>query len=266
MLAYWTSLLAEFARDAWALLLLPTTWLVAAAVFIGGVVRGFSGFGGALIFIPLSASIIGPKKAVAVFYLFDLLSATPYGYAFIPKCNKREVIPLIIAAWCTLPLGAWVLGTADPLILRWMLSAIVIFMLALLMTGWRYKGTPTIPVSLGIGAFAGFSGGATGVSGPIVIAYWLSSLSAAAVIRANIMVFYSLVSSMMDIVLFIRGMFTFDVGVYALIAWPLYSGGLAIGARFFKGSSEESYRKIAYALIAVSATISLPVFDKMIGR
>jgi uncharacterized protein len=266
MLASFISLTGTFAHDAWALMVLPSTWLVAAAVFTGGIVRGFSGFGGALIFIPLSASIIGPKKAVAVFYLFDLLSATPYGYAFIPKCNKREVIPLIIAAWCTLPLGAWILGTADPLILRWVLSVIVIFMLCLLMTGWRYKGTPTIPVSLGVGAFAGFSGGATGVSGPIVIAYWLSSLSAAAVIRANIMVFYSLVSTMMDIVLFIRGMFTFDVIVYALIAWPLYSGGLAIGARFFKGSSEGSYRTIAYILISVSALISLPLFDRMLGR
>lgn len=266
MLANFISLLGEFAHDAWVLLLLPTTWLVSAAVLIGGIVRGFSGFGGALIFIPWSASIIGPKKAVAVFYLFDLLSATPYGYAFIPKCNKREVIPLIIAAWCTLPLGAWILGTADPLILRWILSVIVIFMLVILMTGWRYKGSPTIPVSLGVGAFAGFSGGATGVSGPIVIAYWLSSLSAAAVIRANIMVFYSLVSTMMDIVLFIRGLFTFDVIVYALIAWPLYSIGLAIGARFFKGSSEDGYRRIAYVLIAASALVSLPLFDKILGR
>jgi uncharacterized protein len=61
-------------------------------------------------------------------------------------------------------------------------------------------------------------------------------------------------------------MFTFDVIVYALIAWPLYSGGLAIGARFFKGSSEGSYRTIAYILISVSALISLPLFDRMLGR
>lgn len=264
MLTNFTSLLGEFAHDAWALLVLPSTWLVAAAVFIGGIVRGFSGFGGALIIIPFSAAIIGPKKAVAVFYLFDLFSATPYGYTFIRQSNKREVIPLIVAAWLMIPIGAWVLGSADPLVLRWILAVIVIFMLAVLASGWRYKGVPTTPVSLGIGAFAGLSGGATGISGPIVIAYWLSSLSAAAIIRANIMVFYSLVSTMMDVVFFFRGFFTFDVVVYAMIALPLYLGGLIIGAKFFKGSSERGYRVIAYALIAASALVSLPLFDRFL--
>jgi uncharacterized membrane protein YfcA len=266
MLAQLTTFAAEFAKDAWALLILPSTWFVAAVVLIGGIVRGFSGFGGALIFIPLTASIIGPRKAVAVFYLFDLMSATPYGYAYINRCNKREVAPLIVAAWCLIPLGAWVLANADPLYLRWALTTIVLVMLAVLMTGWRYKGTPTIPVSLGVGSFAGFSGGATGVSGPIVIAYFLSSLSPAAVIRANIMVFYSLVSTMMSAIFFYKGFFTFDVVVYALIAWPLYSGGLAIGARFFKGTTEGGYRKIAYVLVAASAIVAMPLFDRLVGR
>ena len=266
MLATIVSTLTAFGQDAWAPLILPSTWFVAAVVLVSGIVRGFSGFGGALIFIPLCAAIIGPKKAVAVFYLFDLLSATPYGYAYIPRCNKREVAPLIVAAWCLIPLGAWVLGSADPLYMRWALTTIVLVMLVVVISGWRYKGTPTVPISLGVGSFAGFSGGATGVSGPIVIAYFLSSLSPAAVIRANIMVFYSLVSTVMSAIFFFKGFFTFDVVVYALIAWPLYSGGLAAGAKFFKGSTEGGYRLVAYVLIAASAIVSMPLFDTILGR
>ncbi|MBM3609667.1 MAG: sulfite exporter TauE/SafE family protein [Alphaproteobacteria bacterium] len=251
-------------NDAGRLLLEPQTWFLAAVVLVAGVVRGFSGFGGALIFIPLAAAILGPKKAVAVFYLFDLLSATPYGYAYIPKCNKREVAPMIIAAWALIPVGAWILGNTDPYILRWILCAIVLLMLAILATGWRYKGQPTMPASIAIGATAGLSGGATGVSGPVVIAYWLSSTSPAAVIRANIMVFYALVSTMTDIIFFFKGFFTFDVAVYALIAWPVYSAGLYAGARFFKGASDTLYRNVAYGLIAASVLISLPLFDRFI--
>ncbi len=261
-----TTWLAQFGRDAWPLLQMPSTWLVAAIVLTGGIVRGFSGFGGALIFIPLCASIIGPKKAVAVFYLFDLLSATPYGYAFIRQCNKRELAPLTIAAWCMLPFGAYVLVHANPLHLRWALTVVVLIMLAVLMSGWRYRGTPTAPVSLCVGGFAGFSGGATGISGPIVIAYFLSSRSTPPVIRASIMVFYSLMSTMMSAYFFYKGYFTFDVVVFALIAWPLYLGGLFTGARFFSGSSEGSYRAIAYVLIAASAIIAMPLFDGLIGR
>ncbi len=206
-------------------------------------------------------SIIGPKKAVAVFYLFDLLSATPYGYMYMNKANWREVAPMTAGAWLLIPAGLYVLSVSNPLALRWALCLLVLVMLAVLMTGWRYKGQPTTALTFGVGAAAGFAGGATGVSGPVVIAYWLSSSSGAAIIRANIMVFYALLSTMTDVLMFFRGFFTFDVAVYALIAWPVYSAGLAIGARFFKGSSDTLYRKIAYALISISAILAMPAFD-----
>ncbi len=253
--------LGAFMNEAGTLLMQPTTWFVAAVVLVSGVVRGFSGFGGALIFIPLTAAILGPRKAVAVFYLFDLVSATPYGYTYFPKCRWKEVLPMIVGAIITLPVGTWVLKYTDPLTLRWLLAFVVLSMLGLLVTGWRYKGQPTSPVSFGLGLVAGFSGGATGVSGPVVIAYWLSSTASAIVIRANIMVFYALLSTTTDIVFFLNGLFTWDVAVYALIAWPLYSVGLAAGARVFKGSSDSHYRIAAYVLIFLSAMISLPLFD-----
>jgi len=256
--------LGSLFTEAWALLLLPATWFVGAVVLVSGVVRGFSGFGGALIFIPLTAAILGPAKAVAVFYLFDLVSATPYGYTYFPKCRWREVLPMVIGAALTLPLGAWILSSSDPLVLRWVLAGVVLSMLTVLVTGWRYKGQPTSPVSFGLGLVAGVAGGATGVSGPVVIAYWLSSTAAAAVIRANIMVYYAIASTLTDVIFFLKGLFTWDVVVYALVAWPLYSLGLALGARVFKGSNDAQYRTAAYVLIAVSAFASLPVFDKFI--
>ena len=253
--------LTALLHDAWQLLLQPQTWFVAAVVLVSGIVRGFSGFGGALIFIPLTASILGPQKAVAVFYLFDLVSATPYGYTYFPRANWKEVAPMYAGAVCLLPFGIYVLGNSDPLVLRWALSLLVIAMLGLLVTGWRYRGQPTALASVGVGAVAGFSGGSTGISGPVVIAYWLSSTSEAAVIRANIMVFYALQSTTTDVFLFFKGMFTFDVAVYALVAWPLYALGLMIGARSFKGSSDGLYRTSAYVLIAFAAIVSLPLFD-----
>lgn len=256
--------IAALGHDVWQLILQRTTWFVAVIVLISGIVRGYSGFGGALIFIPLTAAILGPKKAVAVFYLFDLVSATPYGYTYFPKANWKEVAPMFAGAFLLLPVGTYVLANSDPLALRWALSILVMIMLAVLVSGWRYKGQPTALASLFVGGAAGFSGGSTGISGPVVIAYWLSSRSEASVIRANIMVFYALQSTTTDIYFFFQGLFTFDVVVYALVAWPLYSIGLTLGARFFKGTSEGFYRYSAYALIALSAILSLPLFDRFI--
>lgn len=256
--------LTSLGHEVAGLLAQPTTWFVACVVFISGITRGFSGFGGALIFIPLTAAVLGPRKAVAVFYLFDLVSATPYGFSYLPKSRWREVAPMAVAAIAMLPVGAWVLKTADPLILRWCMAVLVSAMLFLLMTGWRYQGQPTPLASAMAGVGAGLAGGATGVSAPVVIAYWLSSTAEATVIRANIMVFYAIASLSTDVVYFFNGFFTFDVVVYALIAWPLYSLGLALGARFFKGTSDNQYRTVAYVLIVISVVLSLPILDRFI--
>ena len=257
------SLAALFA-DVWALLLQPATWFVAGVVFVSGIVRGFSGFGGALIFIPLTAATLGPAKAVAVFFLFDLVSATPYGYTYVGKCSWREILPMLAGSTLTVPLGVWILANSDPLFLRWLFAIVVILMLSVLVTGWRYKGVPRPPVSFGLGLTAGLAGGATGMAGPIVIGYWLSSPAGAAVIRANIMVYYAFSATITDVVLYFKGLFTWDVVVYALVAWPVYSLGLALGARVFKGSSDAGYRAAAYALIAFAAFMSLPILDRFI--
>ena len=73
---------------------------------------------------------------------------------------QHLTLPMLVGAVITLPVGAWVLKYADPLTLRWILALVVLSMLALLVTGWRYKGQPTPPVSFGLGLVAGVSGGA----------------------------------------------------------------------------------------------------------
>jgi uncharacterized membrane protein YfcA len=164
----------------------------------------------------------------------------------------------------TVPLGVWILANSDPVVLRWVFAIVVGVMLAVLATGWRYKGEPKPPVSFGLGLTAGIASGSTGMAGPIVIGYWLSSTAEAAVIRANIMVYYALSATIVDIVLFYKGLFTWDVVVYALVAWPVYSLGLAVGARVFKSSSDANYRIAAYGLIALAAVLSLPLLDRFV--
>jgi uncharacterized protein len=48
-----------------------------------------------------------------------------------------------------------------------------------------------------------------------------------------------------------------------LLALPFILAMVA-GARWFGLASERSFRRVAYAIIAVSALISLPVFDSLL--
>ena len=49
-----------------------TLVLLAAAALVAGLARGFSGFGAALVFVPLASALIGPKLASPILVLIDL--------------------------------------------------------------------------------------------------------------------------------------------------------------------------------------------------
>ncbi len=242
----------------------PRVWFILGVALIAGAVRGYSGFGGALIIIPLAATVFGPKIAVPMFYLFDLGSATPYGYRSVPSCKWPEVAPMLAGHLVMLPLGIWLLKNMDPTAVRWGMEAVVLLMLGLLVSGWRYSGRTNPPLSVGVGAAAGLMGAVAGISGPPVIAYWLGQKTDAATIRTNIMAYYALSSTVMDIVFLVTGLFTFEVVVYALIFWPLYALGLWGGARMFQGTTDKAFRVSAYALIGLAAALSLPVLDRFL--
>ena len=66
---------------------------------------------------------------------------------------------------------------------------------ALLASGWRYPFKPSMPAAIGAGALSGFTGGAAQLGGPPLILYWLGSPTAAATVRANLLVFLVMLGS-----------------------------------------------------------------------
>lgn len=235
-----------------------------AAAFIAALARGFSGFGAALIFLPLAATVIDPKVAAPLLLVTDAVLAL----GFIPNAwrnaDRREVSIMGLGATIGIPLGTWMLVRTDPVHIRWAVVVLAGLMLALLVSGWRYRGTPTAPLTFGVGAFAGFCSGAEQVGGPAVIAYWLGSHSPAAIIRANIILFFAISTAIALLSYFAGGVMTIAVLELALVVGPVYALGLFIGARLFGLADESVFRRICYALIAVAVVISLPVLDGVI--
>lgn len=263
-MSYLMSLPGDLASSLWAAAHEPSLWFIFVVSLIGGVVRGYSGFGGALIVIPLAAMAMGPKVAVPLFYLFDLGSATPYGYRSVPKCKWPQILPMLIGHLAMLPLGTYLLANLDPAAVRWGMEGTVVLMLALLVSGWRYTGRPNPPLSVGVGALAGVMGAVAGISGPPIIAYWLGQKDDAATIRTNIMAYYALTSTAMDIAFLVRGFFTWQICVYAIIIWPAYAVGLWGGAKLFHRSTDRMFRVSAYVLIGIAAILGAPIMDRFL--
>lgn len=242
---------------------LALVWAAATAL-VAGVTRGFSGFGGALIFVPLVSAAFGPEVAAPVLLIIDAVLTAPITLRVLRDCTWHEVAPLAASAIIAVPFGVFVLNHADPVLLRWALAILALSLLALLVSGWRYSGRPSLPVTVGVGLVAGTFGGAAQMSGPAVVAYWLGGGHSAAQVRANLFGFFALATIASAAGYAWTGLFTHEVGRMSLLLGPLYAVGLFIGARAFRGASDAHYRKAAYAVIALAALASLPLFDGLL--
>lgn len=230
---------------------------------LAGLVRGFSGFGSALIYVPLISAVYGPRVAAPTLLLIDTISSLPFAIHAMPQCNWREVTPVTSAGAVALPLGVAALVYVDPLILRWFISALVLIAVTALAAGWRYRGRPTLAASLGVGVVAGFGGGAVQIGAPPLLVYWLGGQNSAATVRANIMVYFIMQGTLSVLAYIYGGLFTAQTLALSILFGVPFAVLLAVGARWFHGTSDQLYRRVAYIIIAVSGLISLPLFDAL---
>ncbi|MGE3148033.1 MAG: sulfite exporter TauE/SafE family protein [Pseudorhodoplanes sp.] len=232
------------------------------AAMLSGLVRGFAGFGSALIYIPLMSTIYDPKIAVMSFLPTDLLTGTVYAVRLRQLVSWREVLPMAVAAAITIQFGALLLEYADPTTLRWTITGMVAFALPLLISGWRYQVRPSMALNIGVGLFSGLIGGAVQIAGPPILLYWLGSMHPSSVVRASIMAFFTIFTIVSIITYVAHGLMTFESIAICVFLVPMYIIAMWIGAYLYKRASEQTYRRIAYVIIAVSAIIGAPVLDR----
>lgn len=236
---------------------------VCIAALIGGLARGFSGFGGALIFVPLAGAAMGPKIASALLLVIDgimTLGMVPNGWK---RSNRRDVFTMLTGALVGVPAGTALLALLPSVTLRWILSVVVFGLLAFLISGWRYHGRPKTHLTVAVGAVAGLFGGAAQMSGPPVVAYWLGGAIPPLTVRANLVLYFALSTVISTTFYLIGGLLTVEVLLIALLACPSYGVGLLVGSRCFGFASEATFRKICFLLIALAALAGLPLFDTL---
>src|SRR5437868_14306126 len=120
--------------------LIPTDVSVNAAIaicaiaFIAGTARGFSGFGAALIFMPLASSIAGPRLVAALLLIIDFVSAAPLIPNAWKRADRKATAVMVFGAMIGVPIGTYFLSRLDPVTTRWIISAFVFALLLLLVS------------------------------------------------------------------------------------------------------------------------------------
>lgn len=229
--------------------------LIAAgmAALLAGIVRGFAGFGAAMILTPVLSAFYGPTAGVPLCLLLEFCIALPLLRGSVGLVDFRRIGLLLAAASLAVPLGIAVLLAADPAPLRWAISGIVLGAVLLLAIGWRFRGKPTASATLAAGAASGFLNGLCGMAGPPVAFYYLAGGDGAAAVRASFIVYFAAVDLVALVAMGLRGLMTRDTLVVgAVLVVPYIVGGL-VGGRLFSLASESFFRRLALIILAVVA-------------
>jgi uncharacterized membrane protein YfcA len=239
--------------------LLSTTFLIAALVAIGaGMVRGFTGFGAAMVMTPAFSALFGPAVGISVCLMLEVAVVLPILPKVVSIVDWRRIGLFLLAAVAGVPLGNRTLTQLDPTPLRWTISAIVLGAVFLLASGWRYHGKPYLSATLATGAASGFLNGLSGMAGPPIVFYYLAGTDPAARTRANLTTYFLFVDLATLAVFAGRGLIGWQTGLLGLCLAPAVVIGGLLGHWLFPLASEVFYRRLALvvlALVAIGALI-----------
>ncbi|WP_319823865.1 sulfite exporter TauE/SafE family protein [Thalassovita sp.] len=236
-------------------------WLV-VATFVAGAVRGFAGFGTALVYLPVASQFLPPVWTLISLVVMDVFGPLPN----LPRARRdgrtADVAWLLVGMVVALPLGLMVLYAVRPEIFRYVVSLVALAAPVLLASGLRYRGTPGRGLLLGTGGVSGFLGGIAGLPGPPVILLYMASSGPVQTIRANIMMYLFTFDVVVLALLTVQGRAELaPVGLGLLLAVPNLLGNLA-GAAMFHPERQRIYRAVGYTVITAAAISGLPLWDQ----
>ena len=237
---------------------------ICAIALVSGTARGFSGFGSALIFMPLASSFAGPRLVAALLLIIDFVAAAPLLPNAWKHADRKATSVMVAGALVGVPIGTYFLSRLEPLTTRWIISGFVFALLLLLLSGWRYRGKDHPALSVGIGGLSGFCSGLAQTGGPPIVGYWFGRPLPSVIARANILLFFG-ASDFFSLVSYsLTGLITADALRFSLLVGPVYGIGVWFGAQLFGRASERIFRAICYALIAAAVIVGLPALDAVL--
>ena len=222
--------------------------------FVAGLMRGFAGFGSAILMAPIFAVLLGPVHMVPMVAAIELPMSVMLFLGSRRDVEWKFVAPLSAIAMAAMPVGIWLLVSLDASAITKAVSVIVLLFVAVLITGWRYQGPRPLALTLGIGGISGAMMATTSVGGPPVLLYMLAAAMPAATIRANIVAYYLLTGFVLVTMVMLASPTALAAVIDALVLLPIILASSWTGSRL---AGDQTYRWIAYIFLAAAGLIGL---------
>ena len=225
--------------------------LIDAIVFVAAFAQSLTGFGFALMMMPLVTVVLGVRTAAPVVALAALTVYSVNLVRYRRSINVPEVLRLGVASAAGVPVGIWVLSNADEKVVMRILGLILVAYAGysllqpktrrVLSRGWVYPA----------GFLAGCFGGAYNTPGPPVIVYGSMRQWPRDEFRAVLQALFFLNGILVVASHAFAEHLTKQVLVYYLYAVPALAVGILVGTVVDPRIDQNQFRRIVTAMILV---------------
>jgi len=240
-------------------------YFVIAIVVTAGFIQGLSGFGGAIIAIPLLSFFLDIKTSVALVTMLSIIIGLINTRELFQYSQYRYLAPLLIGALVGIPIGV--------IFITAMRETVVLFILSILLIGYSLYTMRGIKIRLFshryfayvAGFFSGWLGATLSISGPPVIFYASAQNWAVKEKKSLLSVYLLLVSIFTAIGFFINGMLNDRVMIlfgYSVI--PLIVGTYLGIIAFNKMVSSIQNKIINIIVLGLGVTLLVKLLLKII--
>jgi uncharacterized membrane protein YfcA len=130
-------------------------WAALGVTLLAGLMRGFAGFDVTMLMAPVYAMLLGSAGMVVTVLAIELIVSFQFFTQVREDADWKLLTPESSAAFADIPLGVRLLANMDKNAIIIRFSAMIVFFVVIMWTGWRYKRPRTQPATILVGAISG---------------------------------------------------------------------------------------------------------------
>lgn len=229
---------------------------VAAVLATAGVAQSLSGFGFALLSVPLLATLIGPRDAVVLSTCLGLMTSATLLARNHHHARWPTVGRLLAGAVVGMPLGLLLLFGLRPGVLRAFIAVMVLVAVVLIARNVRLPvHGPGAEVTAGL--VSGALNTSTSMNGPPLVITLQGQGLPPDVFRATISAVFVASGVIATVTFAVAGQIDHTVLVGLAVGVPAVAAGFLGGEALFRRTDPARFRTIVLAMLTASALVAL---------
>jgi hypothetical protein len=226
---------------------------VALAAALGSAfVRGLTGFGMAILLVPVLALALPPVEAVVLTNALSLMIGATEIRTLVRQAERSAWV-IGAAVVVTTPLGLYALSLTGKDVARLVIALIALSAFVAILLPRRGAGVPGKLATSSVGVLSGLMTGYAGMPGPPVVPYYAGRELPRATIKASMQLIFTIAAGAGLASATWLGILRVELLLFALLMLPMIIAGNRLGARISGRISDPVWRMSVGAILGGAA-------------